>query len=326
MVKKALFYSLVLAISATTISPPLAKAAIVSNSKKDIVSELITLKSKKSQLGNEIASLDSRLTKIDGHLNKLDKDIIDTEFRLNKELKTLSARAKAMYKDDRHHNVLTLILQSESIYDLVTRFDFFRLIINQDLELIKNTRKDRTKLIKLKKDYLIKRQKVAILKGNKQQALTDARIVKLKLEKRLKEANRKQIALANQGLNTARFYDKYLTSKKSPMAGLGATLVAAGRQYSINPSLVVAIAGVESSFGVYNANAYNAWGRKAKGGSYEAFASWEDAVYNQTQYLRIKYYNIGLTTLVAIGSKYAPGNSSWPGKVQHFLDDIKDFK
>lgn len=328
MIKKAVLFGIILVILVNaTIFLPLVQASALPSLNQDIVSELITLKSKKSQLGQELTSLNNRLSNIDSHLNELEKKIIDTEFNLNKETKILSARAKAMYKEERHNSSLMLILQSESVYDLIARFSFFGLIIKQDIKLIKEVKTDRAKLIKLKSDYIAKRQKIASLKDAKQRALTDAKMVKSKLEQKLKSANKKQVALADEGLVTAKFYDNYLSSKGSPMTGLGATLVAAGRQYSINPGLVVAISGVESSFGKHNANAFNAWGRKAKGGGgYQGFASWEAAVFNQTQYLRIKYFDLGLTTLYQIGSKYAPGNSTWPPKVQHFLDDIKNFK
>lgn len=274
----------------------------------------------------EISSLDGRLTKIDQNLNDLDNKIVDTEFDLNKEIKVLAQRAKAMYKEERHHTSLQIILESKSIYDLITLLDFFGRIMKQDLRLIRESKTNRSKLVELKNSFISKRQKTVSLKQAKQQAVDEYKTLKLRLQKRLKVANKQQIAQANRGVYTADFYNKYLASKQSPMIGLGPTLVAAGYQYRINPDLVIAISGVESTFGRYNANAFNAWGRKAKGGGYAGFASWEDSVVNQTQYLRTEYYDKGLTTLVGIGSKYAPGNGRWPAKVNFFLQDIQAFR
>ncbi len=303
-----------------------AKAEPLGSQKQDIVSELITLKSKNSRLETEANKLDERLSKVDKHLTKLNKQIIDKEFKLNKELSILAKRAKALYKEERHHTSLQIILASQSIYEFLTRIEFFGLIIKQDIKLLKKTKIDRSRLIKLKSSYVDKRKKIVSLKQRKQQTISEVKTVRVKLRKKLKVANDREKALVSKGLNSASFYDRYLFSKKSPMTGLGPTLVTAGRTFSINPNIVIAIAGVESGFGRHNANSYNAWGRKAKGGGYEAFPSWEAAVFNQTQYLRVKYYNKGLKDLVSIGAKYAPGNTSWPPKVEHFLNDIQAFR
>ena len=48
---------------------------------------------------------------------------------------------------------------------------------------------------------------------------------------------------------TAAALDAYLASKGSPMTGQGAAFVASGGQWQVDPRLVVAIAGAESSFG-----------------------------------------------------------------------------
>jgi len=325
MVKSSRFLSLVLATAVAIIgvSQLQAQALNLPTQKQDIVAELITLKSQNERLGAEIGSLDSRLNTIDSNLNKLNAEVVDTEFNLNKEMNILAKRARAMYKEGRQHSSLQLLLQSRSIYELITRWDFFELIAKQDIRLIRQSKKDRSRLIRLKSNYISKRQKIVVLKQKREQTITEARTIKAALEKRLQVASKPQMVQVAAGLDSAKFYDGYLTSKRSPMTGLGATLVSAGRQFSVNPDLVVAISGVESTFGRHNAGAFNAWGRKAKGGGYESFASWEEAVFNQTQYLRIKYFNEGRTVPVAIGAKYAPGNGSWPGKVTFFLNDIQ---
>ena len=76
----------------------------------------------------------------------------------------------------------------------------------------------------------------------------------------------------------------YLARRRSPMAGTGATFVAAGNATGVNPILSVAIAGKESSFGLYCFVPRNAWGMKAP--QYRnGFATWEEGIWANSRYL-----------------------------------------
>ena len=48
-------------------------------------------------------------------------------------------------------------------------------------------------------------------------------------------------------MTTPKQIDDYLKSKGSPLAGQGAVFVGAGKKYGVDPALVVAISGIESS-------------------------------------------------------------------------------
>jgi hypothetical protein len=76
----------------------------------------------------------------------------------------------------------------------------------------------------------------------------------------------------------------------SPLEGLGQVFVQAGQQSNVNPALIVAIAKQESSLGrhVPDKNGYNPFGRTETGGGFKKFSSWEEAIYNEAQYLREK--------------------------------------
>jgi Zn-finger nucleic acid-binding protein len=78
--------------------------------------------------------------------------------------------------------------------------------------------------------------------------------------------------------------DAYLAHRGSPMAGTGATFVAAANETGVNPVLSVAIAGKESSFGLYCFVTHNAWGMKAPQYS-NGFASWEEGIWANSRYL-----------------------------------------
>jgi len=82
----------------------------------------------------------------------------------------------------------------------------------------------------------------------------------------------------------AKRIDKYLASRKSPMAGTGSIFVAAGNSTGVSPLLSVAIAGKESSFGLYCFAPHNAFGMLAP--AYRnGFASWEKAIWANSRYL-----------------------------------------
>jgi uncharacterized protein len=82
--------------------------------------------------------------------------------------------------------------------------------------------------------------------------------------------------------------DTYLAHRRSPMAGTGATFVAAGNATGVNPILSVAIAGKESSFGLHCFVPRNAFGMKAP--EYRnGFATWEDGIWANSRFLS-RYY------------------------------------
>ena len=53
--------------------------------------------------------------------------------------------------------------------------------------------------------------------------------------------------------------DDYLRDKGSPLAGQGEAFVNSGRTHNVDPRLLVAIAGAETTFGLNTCAEYNAW-------------------------------------------------------------------
>lgn len=97
--------------------------------------------------------------------------------------------------------------------------------------------------------------------------------------------------------------DLYLLSKGSPMVGYGRALVSAGKTFGVDPFLVVAISGKESSFGKYNFKPFNAWGW----GDSE-WRNWEEAVFRYTALLSEEYIKKDLITIPLIAPIYCPPN------------------
>ncbi len=120
---------------------------------------------------------------------------------------------------------------------------------------------------------------------------------------------------------TAAEIDSYLAGKGSPLAGLGQVFVDRGREFDIDPRLLVAIAGAESSFGTRICTAYNAWNWFYSGWCSSPFDSWPEGIYSVTRGLRLYYFNQGRTTLSSIRDKYCPGCTNWLTNVTIFYRD-----
>lgn len=113
----------------------------------------------------------------------------------------------------------------------------------------------------------------------------------------------------------------YLVSKDSPLAPFAQYIVDESDKYDLSYTLIVSIAGKESSFGIYNAGSFNAWGVRASKG-FRNFSSWKDAIEFEANLLS-NYYRENMNT--AIQKKYCPDvecSSSWVTDVTNFQEDI----
>jgi hypothetical protein len=145
-------------------------------------------------------------------------------------------------------------------------------------------------------------------------------------------------ATRENGLGTWRFgsggpgvsaesLDRYLEAHGSPLAGEGASFLAAGLEEEVDPRLLVAIAGAESYFGAETCAPHNAWGWGCPSSPYR-FATWKDAIRTVAHGLREDYLDDGLTTVGKIHLRYAPPaatndptglNYAWADNVARFL-------
>jgi hypothetical protein len=143
-------------------------------------------------------------------------------------------------------------------------------------------------------------------------------------------ANGGGVPVSAAALPTALELDTYLSAKGSPIAGQGAAIVAAGAANQLDPRLIVAIAGAESSFGQITCAPYNAWGYGCPDGPFH-FSSWADGIDTIAQGLRTNYLNDGLTSVAQIQSRWAPSgaandptglNNYWVANVTRFLLEL----
>lgn len=123
---------------------------------------------------------------------------------------------------------------------------------------------------------------------------------------------------------TAETLDHYLEGKNSPLAGQGEALVKSGRRWNVDPRLVVAIAGAESTFGTRLCAEYNAWNwfyKDTSKCSANAFSSWEEGIERVTRGLRQLYLDRGRTTIPKIAEIYtATEREIWIRNVTLFYE------
>lgn len=120
--------------------------------------------------------------------------------------------------------------------------------------------------------------------------------------------------------------DSYLASKGSPMTGQGAAFMASAMRWRVDPRLLVAIAGAESSFGQITCGPHNAWGWACPNDPAD-FATWAAGIDTVTQGLRRYYLDEGRTSVSLIQQKYCPvGAANDPtGLNSHWTDNVTRF-
>jgi len=128
--------------------------------------------------------------------------------------------------------------------------------------------------------------------------------------------------------------DQYLGSKHianiqgqvvpSPLNGLGSTFVDNGSQYGVDPRLIVAISGAESSFGVHICAANNAWNWFWNVTCANSpFDSWNSGITTLSHFMAKSYILHGYNTVSLIGARYcAAGCENWVPNVTEFLADM----
>lgn len=124
--------------------------------------------------------------------------------------------------------------------------------------------------------------------------------------------------------NRAEILRKYLEMHNSPLSPYAATFVSQADLYHLDWKFLVAISGVESTFGTA-VPCTNAWGWGIYGTQTYCFTSYDAAIRTISKDLREKYMDKwGAQDVYGIGSKYA-SSPAWADHVVYFMNDIQDF-
>ena len=120
--------------------------------------------------------------------------------------------------------------------------------------------------------------------------------------------------------------DGYLQRKQSPMAGVGSALSDYSRQYNVDPRLIIAISGAETTFGRHLCADNNAWNwfhhRNCAQSPFENYPQGAERV---TRFMRSSYLNRGYTTIELIRYKYCTsGCENWISLVSAFHNEMPE--
>jgi hypothetical protein len=139
----------------------------------------------------------------------------------------------------------------------------------------------------------------------------------------------KALVLYPQDRKVAKKLFLYLREQNSPLTSVARDIVAIGRYYRVDPRLIVAISGGESSFGKRNIRPHNAWGWLPKGGTH--WETFTEGANDVASGLRTYYLDKGRTSVEAIQKKYCPVgakndptglNQNWLGTITQFYSEL----
>ncbi len=120
---------------------------------------------------------------------------------------------------------------------------------------------------------------------------------------------------------------EYLKKYNSPLVPYASVFVKQADLYDLDYRLLVAISGVESTFGrEIPYNSYNAWGWGIYGDNTYNFSSYEEAIETISKALREKFLNQwNAKDIYGIGKYYA-ASPTWAGGVGGFMNEIEAFE
>lgn len=133
-------------------------------------------------------------------------------------------------------------------------------------------------------------------------------------------APRRLVFVARDGTRiTAERVRRFLVVQGSPMARHAQAIVDAGVRSGVDPRVVIAIAGVETTFGTYTRR-FNAWGWA---GGRAGYPSWPEAIRRYTAALAATYPGMRFGDFSAGARRYAPPDPTrWASRCARYFRAI----
>lgn len=126
--------------------------------------------------------------------------------------------------------------------------------------------------------------------------------------------------------NRVKILKEFLKQYNSPLVEFADSFVESADRYKLDWKLVIAISGVESTFGQQIPyNSYNGWGWGIYGDNMIRFSSWNEGIQTVSEGLKTKYIDTwGAENVYDIGRYYA-ASPTWAQRVDYFMQKIQEF-
>jgi murein DD-endopeptidase MepM/ murein hydrolase activator NlpD len=180
------------------------KAAVLKGEQKSIQQEIDSLDGELRALSLEIDSYELQKQEINMKIAESEQKITELNQEIDKNNEVLEERLRVMYKNG-SAGYMEVILKSENLIDALTRMDMIQLIVESDVELLKNINDQKIQVEDLKVEQETKRMELTAVINNlnaKQDEVTIAsrskEVYMSSLKSNLKEIQRQEAAMEAQ--------------------------------------------------------------------------------------------------------------------------------
>ncbi len=180
------------------------KAAVLKGEQKSIQQEIDSLDGELRALSLEIDSYELQKQEINMNIAESEQKITELNQEIDKNNEVLEERLRVMYKNG-SAGYMEVILKSENLIDALTRMDMIQLIVESDVELLKNINDQKLQVEDLKVEQETKRMELTAVINNlnaKQDEVTIAsrskEVYMSSLKSNLKEIQRQEAAMEAQ--------------------------------------------------------------------------------------------------------------------------------
>ncbi len=193
---------------------------------KSVLSELGEIDEDIEGVEQQLVAIKSDLRQVDNQVDNIKENLSDAENKLSERTAVLNVRVKDIYMNGKV-NYLEVLLESKSFSDFVTRLEFLKRIVHQDMELVQAIEAQRRDIAEKKREMEGKLFRIQSLERSRKQQQTNLEVAKEKREDKLDEIKSKQKAL-EAALDEEERESKALealikekTKKKTPAKGTG---------------------------------------------------------------------------------------------------------
>ncbi|HWI55247.1 MAG TPA: peptidoglycan DD-metalloendopeptidase family protein, partial [Desulfobacteria bacterium] len=193
---------------------------------KTVLSELSEIDENIDGVEQQLEEIKSDMKQVDGQVENVRENLSDAENKLRERTAVLNVRVKDIYMNGKV-NYMEVLLESKSFSDFVTRFEFLRRIVRQDMELVQSIEAQRRDIAEKKKDLEGKLARITSLEQSREQQQNSLEIAKDNREEKLDEIKSRQKALEaaldeqEQESKALEQLIKKKTQKNTPAKGSG---------------------------------------------------------------------------------------------------------